>query len=76
MNCDDTTLKLCITVPDGDLPTNARVSTMHFGRRIEANRRSRAKIEAGSGKRRMTCRLRLLVSLRWISLDPIGEVGR
>ena len=42
------TLKRHIAVLDGDLPTNARVPNVHFGRRVEAHRRSRAKIEAGS----------------------------
>lgn len=48
-------LKLVVTVLDGDLSTDARLSNVYFGWSTEAHRRSRTKVEAGFGKGSMTC---------------------
>ena len=51
-------LKLCIVVLDRNLPADARISNVYFGRRVETHRRSRTKIEAGTGEGCMMYRLR------------------
>lgn len=64
MNGGITTLKHCTPVLNGDLPTDARIPNVYFGRSDETHRGSCAKAETGPGER-CVIHLRAIGKLPW-----------